>query len=77
MSNTKFFIEILAPIFIALLVLAGLAAMITWQITAATLGLAGLGVGGLLTILLAGIVADTWTHHQSQFLPQSKKTNQE
>jgi len=66
MSNTKVFIEILAPIFIAILVLAGLAALLTWQLSPVVLGLAGLGAGGLLIVTLSGLLADGWTHRQAQ-----------
>lgn len=72
MSNLKIFFEILAPLFIAILVLAGLAALITRQLTPAVIGLVGLSVGGLLTIVLAGLVADGWSrHHAANRQPQA------
>lgn len=73
MSNTKVFIEILAPIFIAILVLAGLAALLTWQLSPVVVGLAGLGAGGLLVVMLSGLLADGWTHRQAQQLHEQTK----
>lgn len=65
MSATKFFIDLLAPLFIAILVLAGLAAGLARTITPVVIGLGGLGIGGLATILIAGLLADGWTRRQT------------
>ncbi|MFC6290275.1 hypothetical protein [Levilactobacillus angrenensis] len=74
MSNLKVFLEILAPLFIAILVLAGLAAVITRQLTPAVIGLGALGTGGLLTLVVAGLIADGWSRHAaSQQLQASHK----
>ena len=74
MTDSKFFIDMLAPLFIAVLVLGGLAALVTWQLTPVVYGLGILGAGGLLVTLLAGMLADGWTHRQThqQLNEQSK-----
>ncbi|WP_225365235.1 hypothetical protein [Levilactobacillus brevis] len=65
MTHTKFFIETLAPLFIAVLVIAGLAAIVSGQLTLMVIGLTSLGAGGLFMCLLAGLLADGWYHRQS------------
>ena len=61
MTNTRIFIDMLAPFFIAIIVLAGLAALINLRITAAVIGLGGLGFGGLAIVVIGGLLADAIT----------------
>ncbi|MCH4124322.1 MAG: hypothetical protein LKH74_05045 [Levilactobacillus sp.] len=73
MSNLKVFFEILAPLFIAILVLAGLAALIAWQLTPTAIGLGALGAGGLVTLVVAGVVADGWSRRHAASRQPSRK----
>lgn len=73
MNYTRFFLEMLAPIFIAVLVIAGLSAWITGHLTATTLGLAVLGGAGLTITVLSGLIADLWEHHQTVTHPLKKQ----
>lgn len=75
MQHTKIFIELLAPLFIAILTLGALAALIKWQITPAAIGLGGLGAAGLITILISGVIADLWTRRHATLQIKSQAKN--
>ncbi|WP_367295422.1 hypothetical protein [Levilactobacillus yonginensis] len=62
MTNTRIFIDMLAPLFIAIIALAGLAALINLRITAAVIGLGGLGFGGLAIVVIGGLLTDAIAH---------------
>ncbi|KRO04515.1 hypothetical protein IV54_GL001302 [Levilactobacillus paucivorans] len=55
----------LAPIFIAVLVIAGLSAWVAGRVTATTVGLVSLGVAGLAITVISGLIADLWAHSQT------------
>ncbi|WP_341780370.1 hypothetical protein [Levilactobacillus sp. HBUAS70063] len=68
------FLELLAPLFIAVLTIAVLAAAVTWQVTPAAIGLGALGAIGLATTVLGGLSADLWAHrHAPQRLKSQAK----
>ncbi|WP_125574480.1 hypothetical protein [Levilactobacillus huananensis] len=69
MNHTKFFLEMLAPIFIAVLGIAGLNAVITGRVTATAVGLTILGVTGLTVTVTSGLIADLWDHYQTASHP--------
>ncbi|UIF29167.1 hypothetical protein KB236_11755 [Levilactobacillus brevis] len=75
MAHTKMFFELLAPLFIAVLTIAVLAALINWQITTAAIGLGALGAIGLITVLLSGLAADLWTHRHAPLRAKSQAKN--
>ncbi|WP_261811079.1 hypothetical protein [Levilactobacillus humaensis] len=65
MNHTRFFLEMLAPIFIAVLVIAGLSAWVAGHVTTTTVGLAILGVAGLAVTVISGLIADLWAHSRT------------
>ena len=75
MTHTKMFIELLAPLFIAVLTIAGLAALVKWQVTPAAVGLGTLGAAGLVTVVVSGLVADLWTHRHTPAAVKSQVKN--
>jgi len=75
MTHTKMFIELLAPLFIAVLTIAGLAILVKWQITPTAVGLGTLGAAGLVTVVISGLVADLWTRRHTTAAVKSQAKN--
>ncbi|KRL94815.1 hypothetical protein FD28_GL000259 [Levilactobacillus hammesii DSM 16381] len=75
MPHTKLFFELLAPLFIAVLTIAALAALIKWQFTPAAVGLGTLGAAGLATVVISGLIADLWTRRHAPVRVKSQAKN--
>lgn len=75
MTHTKMFIELLAPLFIAVLTIAGLAVVVKWQVTAAAVGLGTLGAAGLVMVVVSGLLADLWTRRHTATPVKSQAKN--
>ena len=65
LTHTKMFIELLAPLFIAILTIAALMALVKWHLTTAAIGLGTLGALGLIIVILSGLAADFWAYRHT------------
>lgn len=75
MTHTKTFITLLAPLFIAVLTIAVLAALVKWQLTPAAMGLGVLGAAGLATVVVSGLIADLWARRHAPIHLKSQAKN--
>ncbi len=65
LAHTKMFVELLAPLFIAILTIAALMTLVKWHFTTAAIGLGTLGTLGLIIVILSGLAADFWSYRHA------------